>query len=247
MKRILLLPSILLAILIAPLAGHAANPSFADLSNGPVYLGPIIQSSTTSNTLGVVSAASITTSGFTNLGTLFSSNALTTWLFYPITQAAIATTFGAGYGSPNVSSSTFSAWGEGLGVVATNFNVIQVGIYPFNASVVPSNIVVNIRIAGTFTTNAGVNVAGVTNPATWQLLATTGTNSVSLTPLVTNLMNFSLNGTVSTNKVLSIEVIGDGYFGLQRSKTIAWADGHYKPKPLLHDDSYIWHKLDNDS
>ena len=31
------------------------------------------------------------------------------------------------------------------------------------------------------------------------------------TPLVTNLMNFSLNGTVSTNKVLWIEVIGDGY------------------------------------
>ena len=57
MKRILLLPSILLAILIAPLAGHAANPSFADLSNGPVYLGPIIQSANASNSLGVVSAA----------------------------------------------------------------------------------------------------------------------------------------------------------------------------------------------
>ena len=78
MKRILLLPSILLAILIAPLAGHAANPSFADLSNGPVYLGPIIQSATTSNTMGVVSAAALTVSNSLYIGTnsLSSSNSV---------------------------------------------------------------------------------------------------------------------------------------------------------------------------
>ena len=122
----------------------------------------------------------------------------------PVYVFTSSTTFGTGIGSRTTSSSTFSGWGQMLGLISAPFNAVQIQMNPYDVNNLPSQIVINIRQM------PDPSLWAAQNPASWPVVATSGQLAVNLPYNTFTTVTAQLSAFASSN--LWLEVLANGYW-----------------------------------
>lgn len=110
---------------------------------------------------------------------------------------------------PQASSSTFSGWGQPLGIISNQFNAVRIPFYTWNTNL-PTSIEVTIKIQGSeFSTNINTALQGATNPSTWTTVLT-ATNTVSFTQGTTNWETFRFASNIYSTSNLWLHFRANG-------------------------------------
>jgi hypothetical protein len=185
---------------------------------------------TAANYSGPVSASQITGAippsllpadllSLTNLSGLYTTNTSTLALLSALgfnTMLQTNYTFttnkvtGVAGSQPIVSSSTFSAWGQPVGVVTNPFNRLVVAVYPFDTSSVPTHAVAAVRVQGPFENISGTGPSGITNPSAWTLLGQAQQTFAAPVGQFTY-VGFTFTNPIASTSNLWMEILTDGH------------------------------------
>lgn len=194
----------------------------AVLSNAPTIYGATLSGGAT------VSGSIISSTGTPITGDV--ADTVARLALTPTYGLSTSYTWGGGYGSSTVLSSTFSGWGFGVGTNSAAFSAVRFRVYPFNASAIPTTLIIRLRIvpSGVLPFPSGVGQSGATNPAAWTIVAQV-TNSVSLAYGTMNSVTTIFPQMATTTTNLWFEVVGNGTFGLAQTSPLLNPDYNVIP------------------
>lgn len=112
--------------------------------------------------------------------------------------------------SYNVSSSTFSGWGQRIGTITTPFDAVALSVKAYDAANVPTKMRAVVRQMP-----ANTALWATDNPAVWPVVAESVVIDPGLASNVGQEVSFALNKPVSGD--LWVEVLSNGYFAVAQT------------------------------
>lgn len=206
MKRI-----ILLFVCLITLVGYSQERPQSG-GSGLVSPNDIISGTNSSLNLGVGTISGTFTgngAGVTNLASAAVLGAQSQQ-WNPALQYVTNGTLGRLSGGNTAASSTFSGWGNGIGVVSNSFNALQMQVQAWNPALVPTVIAARLRNVGTFSTNCSTVPGGATNPGAWTIVAAATNSWVFGATTNHRPVTFDFGSRISTTSNLWLEVVADG-------------------------------------